>query len=328
MYRAECVKEPSKKVVALKYPASPVELEALQAIKERDPSCLGVKPLLSSGTFAGKPYLATEVLGPSLAQVFEKLGACEEELRWEVVRLVGRMLLRRLEAIHRCGVVHGDVAPLNILLGEAACGGTGVFFVDFGSAQPFPGGEPVMPFWSTVEFNSVFVVDGAVRGPRDDLESLGYVLCHGLYGELPWFNLLQAGPWEGKSRDEACERAREAKTQLLYGTWAALGLEWTHFMHMPKELGKFLRACACRKDGEDSSPDYAALASLLGGGEGAGETEDCALLREVLQHLKLQHLLPRRPATISLPKAYAHLAKEVVPRGVNGPSRPLEASRW
>mmetsp|Transcript_108581 Transcript_108581/g.338507 ORF Transcript_108581/g.338507 Transcript_108581/m.338507 type:complete len:177 (-) Transcript_108581:38-568(-) len=168
-----------------------------------------------------------------------------------------------------------------------------------------------MPFWSTVEFNSMRLVAGAMREPHDDLESLGYLMCHGLFGELPWFDIVRSGPsWE-EARDEACERARESKHQLLCGLWSALGLEWAHFMNMPKELGKFLLTCACRKGGEEGGlPDYPALAALLG--EGAGEAEDRELLRQVLQHLKVQY----RPHTVVLPQPYAHLAKEVVPRGL------------
>ncbi|RAY11424.1 hypothetical protein DPM19_30875 [Actinomadura craniellae] len=85
-----------------------------------------VARLLSAGIDAGRPYIAGEFVdGPSLAVVVALQGP---RPRAELHRLAGDMA-EALAAIHRAGVVHGDLDPGNVLLhaGRAR-------LVDFGIA--------------------------------------------------------------------------------------------------------------------------------------------------------------------------------------------------
>mmetsp|Transcript_22522 Transcript_22522/g.48102 ORF Transcript_22522/g.48102 Transcript_22522/m.48102 type:complete len:328 (+) Transcript_22522:54-1037(+) len=265
--------------VALKYPASHTELEVLLAIQEKAPNCLGVPRLLDHGFKQGDPYTVMDLLKSPLSDVFPVIRKIDDLMeRWDLISMLGRLTLRRLEAIHQTGFVHGDVAPSNIVLGPTPYGGAGLFLVDFGSSRQFPGGSPVKAFWSTVEYTSVRVVDDVRRQPYDDLESLGYVLVHALFGDLPWFKWTQnRKTWEGASRDNACKRVREVKFSLLWGMYCSLGLEWLHISKMPDELKKYLIHCAQQAQKKDSAEvpvDYRHLAKLLGEGEGDVDRQD------------------------------------------------------
>mmetsp|Transcript_18796 Transcript_18796/g.44160 ORF Transcript_18796/g.44160 Transcript_18796/m.44160 type:complete len:138 (+) Transcript_18796:201-614(+) len=102
------------------------------------------------------------------------------------------------------------------------------------------------------------------------MESLGWVLCHGLMGDLPWFSYTKRAKWkEGKlveeQREEVCWKVAEAKAALLDQGAEAFGAEWQHLEALPCDLAKFLRAArdGCQQVGH--TPDYRFLDVLLGG---------------------------------------------------------------
>merc|ERR1712061_481643 len=180
-----------------------------------------------SGMHGEKPYIVMELLGPPISHLFKRLKKESLNVRWQTLRIIGRMLVRRLQAIHRCGFVHCDLQPGNILLGTHDAGGYAGWFaqppflVDFGCARSFPGGEPMMQDWGSVDFNSIRSLNSCCqRGPCDDLESLGWVLCHGLFGDLPWFHWTEEAQWSGGDtgkvpRAKACQEVRREKAMLL-----------------------------------------------------------------------------------------------------------------
>lgn len=78
-----------------------------------------------SGEIAGRPYLVVELIrGHSLAE--QPL-----PLPWQEVLRIGCAAAQGLGAAHRCGVLHRDVSPGNIMLTEAQ----DVKLVDFGLAK-------------------------------------------------------------------------------------------------------------------------------------------------------------------------------------------------
>mmetsp|Transcript_16303 Transcript_16303/g.49235 ORF Transcript_16303/g.49235 Transcript_16303/m.49235 type:complete len:221 (+) Transcript_16303:3-665(+) len=198
------------------------------------------------------------------------------------MRVVGRLLLRRLEAVHACGYVHCDVSPENVLLGPPR--GTrgsaakvpmpstlSPYLIDFGLAQKHPGGEPLEGDHGSAEWSSVRSAVGARRRPEDDLEALGWLMVNGVFGDLPWFELLSKAykTWDASRshRAKAIRRAQEAKLQLLDGGWSSLGDEWLHLASMPPVLDRYIRSC--RSDQATGlRPDYAMLSELLGGRAG------------------------------------------------------------
>lgn len=144
VFRAKHVQ--TTKTVALKWPVLFEELEAMKAIQRLAGSSAkvaSVPDLLESGYYEGKPYAATSLLGADLTKVFDRLQPHSCERRWPALRVFGRLLLRRLETVHRCGYVHCDVSPLNVLLGPArgaqVSGDQALllvpYFIDFGQAK-------------------------------------------------------------------------------------------------------------------------------------------------------------------------------------------------
>lgn len=289
VYRALHEEDTEREPVALKHPVRQEEQKALRALQERAPRCAGVAPLLDWGAH----YVVTELLGPSIKTVFEELERQSLDERWEVVRMLGSVLVRSLETIHSCGLVHCDVQPSNILLGRSPEGLARPFFIDFGCARTFPDGDPMQGDWGSLDYNSARSADGGVRGPHDDLESLGWVLCHGLFGDLPWFEWTrtawESGEWK-KRRESVAKRIQRAKFNACEKGWARLGPAWRHFTQIPKQLQEFLQLC-CRGEGQ---PDYDFLSALLRGSRIQSPVQGLSALEEDLRALDAQvaSLLP------------------------------------
>jgi serine/threonine-protein kinase len=91
-----------------------------------------------------------------------------------------RDCLSALAALHREGIVHGDVKPSNIMLKR-----TGIAkIVDFGSAYEVDNPPPTRT--CTPAYAAPEVLEGADGTPRSDLASLGYVLIELLAGKPPF----------------------------------------------------------------------------------------------------------------------------------------------
>lgn len=277
VYRAEHVKDGSE--AALKWPVKPEEVKALRDIDRRATiGCLGIPHLLASGAYREKPYIVTELLGERLSTVFPKPWIHPMEARWQAMRVIGRMLVRRLDNLHRCGYVHCDVSPENVLLGpggpeddrEALC------LVDFGLAKSYPSTVRMDAGKGSAEWSSVRSAEGGVRRPEDDLEALGWILLHGLFGSLPWIPLLSAAyaDWSvDEARESVLRQVQRMKSQLLdyMGTgcvtqtagWELTGLDWQKFVETPRELYQFFRVCQAEVK-PPQRPDYAMLSALLG----------------------------------------------------------------
>jgi len=90
---------------------------------------------------------------------------------------VVRDCLAALAALHRDGVVHGDIKPSNIMLKSTGS----AKIIDIGSAVELknpPPSRTVTPTYAAPE-----VLDGGELTPRSDLASLGYVLVEMLSGK-------------------------------------------------------------------------------------------------------------------------------------------------
>jgi serine/threonine-protein kinase len=88
--------------------------------------------------------------------------------------------LAALAALHREGIVHGDLKPSNIMLKRTG----NAKVIDIGSAfdlDEVPSRRTCTPPYAAPE-----VLEGAESTPRSDLCSLGYVLVEMLSGQLPF----------------------------------------------------------------------------------------------------------------------------------------------
>lgn len=91
-----------------------------------------------------------------------------------------RECLSGLAALHREGLVHGDLKPANIMLKRTG----NCKLIDFGSA--FSRDElPLRPTW-TPRYAAVEVLEGDQHTAVSDLASLGYVLVEMLSGKYPF----------------------------------------------------------------------------------------------------------------------------------------------
>lgn len=262
---------------AVKWPVAQAELAILQEIHKQALSHPGLPRVLACGYFDGDCYVITDLLGSPLSKVLGRLQDHPLESRWAALRVIGRLLLRRLKAVHSAGYVHCDMSPENVLLGRAHFTPASpskhtLYLVDFGLARR--GGSPLQGCEGSNEWSSIRSADGGPRFPDDDVESLGWVLAYGLFGELPWNERLAEAyaDWHSASvREAAVREVKEAKLQLLEGGWDSHSGRWQKLADIPEELDRFLRAAALpvASEAPDAPPDYARLLGILGEPAGA-----------------------------------------------------------
>lgn len=111
------------------------------------------------------------------------------------VRRVMRQLLAGAEAMHRHGVVHRDIKPDNILVGDGGSGVGAVKICNYRAAKSVAEKAPPCAFAGTMAYMAPEVlVKNADHGTLADVWSLGVVMVEILTGRLPFV---------GKDDDEA-----------------------------------------------------------------------------------------------------------------------------
>ncbi len=119
-------------------------------------------------------------------------GPVHARMKPGVAVAVVRDCLAALAALHRQGIVHGDIKPANIMLKRTG----NVKIVDIGSA--FEIADPPTQRTCTPRYAAPEILDGAPCTPGSDLASLGYVLVELLSGRPVfagpenWKDLLHA----------------------------------------------------------------------------------------------------------------------------------------
>jgi serine/threonine protein kinase len=131
-------------------------------------------------------FLAMQwVDGHNLKRVIERDG----RLAPDRAVTIASQLAGALDAVHGvAGLVHRDVKPANVLLGEVA-GGDHAYLTDFGVAKPSEGGEQLTQTgWmvGTTGYLSPEQIRGEEPGPRSDLYALGCLFFEALTGRPPF----------------------------------------------------------------------------------------------------------------------------------------------
>ncbi|KAB8229107.1 kinase-like domain-containing protein [Aspergillus alliaceus] len=149
--------------------------------------------------------MAIELLGPSLRDLFHY---CTDRFTLKTVLLLADQLICRLRGLHSRSYVHRDVKPENLLMGTRGNKNT-VFLADFGLLRKYDntrGDYEVLKQETYHRYQCGKHPEKGVRlvgteiyaswrahystrieqRPRDDMESLGYVLIRFLNGCLPW----------------------------------------------------------------------------------------------------------------------------------------------
>jgi serine/threonine-protein kinase len=116
-------------------------------------------------------------------QVIVTAGPMQPRVKPGIAMAIVRDCLAALAALHREGIVHGDLKPSNIMLKRTG----NAKIVDLGSAfdiERVPARRTCTPAYAAPE-----VLEGAECSPRSDLASLGYVLIEMLSGSPPFAGL-------------------------------------------------------------------------------------------------------------------------------------------
>ena len=184
--------------------------------------------------------------------VLEKLGSSLEALKQDynnfslkTIILLADQLLNILEDIHRCGVVHRDVKPSNILIGEGS-NRKKVYLIDFDISSTLTAGpRPDAPheFIGTKGFASRNAHKGGFLSRKDDLESLGFTLVYLYQGKLPWNNLK-------------CD-------VVTLGTMKSQLMQSGFLEDLPKEFARYFEYLDGLK--QEEIPDYEFLRKLFEG---------------------------------------------------------------
>jgi serine/threonine protein kinase len=116
-------------------------------------------------------------------RVIVTMGPAQPQIKPGIAVAIVRDCLAALAALHREGVVHGDVKPSNVMLKRT---GTAKL-IDIGSA--FEIHDPPPTRTCTPTYSAPEVLEGSDCTPRSDLASLGYILVELLAGRSPFAGL-------------------------------------------------------------------------------------------------------------------------------------------
>jgi serine/threonine protein kinase len=120
-------------------------------------------------------------------QVIVTAGPQQARMKSGVAVAIVRDCLNALAALHRHGIVHGDIKPSNIMLKR-----TGIAkIIDIGSA--FELADPPAARTCTLAYAAPEVLDNRETTPRSDLCSVGYVLLELLSGRQPFAGITDSG---------------------------------------------------------------------------------------------------------------------------------------
>lgn len=160
------------------------EFEARHAARLSHPNVVGV---YDTGEDDGIPFLVMELLpGRTLA---EEISAGPVEQEW--LKRVAGDVLQALGAAHAAGIVHRDIKPGNIVLGNDGCAKV----TDFGIAKTLEvaAGDALSndltstnQLVGTPAYLAPERIDASPATPRSDLYSVGVVLYEALGGQKPF----------------------------------------------------------------------------------------------------------------------------------------------
>jgi len=201
-------------------------------------SAAGIPHVVWSGGECDFNILVLQLLGPSLRDLFE---FCGRRFSLKTVLMLADQLICRLKLLHSKDIVHCDIKPGNFLMGTGRTGNQ-VYVTDFGIATNYrsprrrvvldPEIAAMFPYTEDDSDDDVSekrpdedhltgtAQYASIRGhfsmrptPRDDMESLGYMLIEFLLGSLPWSNL--SGPEDGIEARLILERKDSIATEEL-----------------------------------------------------------------------------------------------------------------
>lgn len=129
-------------------------------------------------------YMVIPLLGKSLEQIMNE----KKIFSLKLVLQIGVQILYLLKAIHEKKLIHRDIKPDNFLLGK----NNQLYLIDFGLCKTYIQNDVHIEMKKTsgligsITYASIHSHQNEQLSRRDDLESLGYMLCYFILGNLPW----------------------------------------------------------------------------------------------------------------------------------------------
>ncbi|KAG1470827.1 hypothetical protein G6F56_002461 [Rhizopus delemar] len=208
------------------------------------------------GQHDGFNCLTIDLLGPSLKDLQDQT----KIIPLETIVNMGCQLITCFKYMHSIGIVYRDLKPENFLLPKDYSSSSSSFsinVIDFGLATwwkspkthaPYPPSRHKQKI-GTARYASIPVHHGHSHAPRDDMESLGYLLLDLLLcGELPWSGVV------ARSCKAGWDRIKRIKEETsLHDLCMGLPVGILHFINYTRNLEFHNR------------PDYDHLTSLLTG---------------------------------------------------------------
>ena len=152
-----------------------------------------------------------------LNDVIVTAGSHQPRLKPGIAIAILRDCLAALSALHRQGIIHGDIKPSNIMLKRT---GTAKL-IDIGAAfevRDAPPRPTCTPSYAAPE-----VLEGGVGTPQSDLASLGYALVEMLAGVAP-FNGLNRLDELRRAKSEVVQRLPEILPREVWHNDLLMGL--------------------------------------------------------------------------------------------------------
>ena len=224
-----------------------LENEASLMIYLKGPNIPYIKTYGTSGQYN---ILVMQLLGKDLQELLREKGS----FSIKTVCILAYQMISILEHIHTYNIIHRDIKPENFLMGLDE-NNKFLYLLDFGLAKTFDYNSTTTNYMpnkegkkltGTPRYASINALRGLEQSPRDDLESVGYVLVYLLKGSLPWQSIKARNKYE-KVKNILVYKIETSSSDLCSG--------------LPNEFENYIDYCKNLEINE--IPDYERLKNLF-----------------------------------------------------------------
>lgn len=167
--------------------------------------------LFIAETADGTAIIVTEKLGNSLHDIH-----ISKPRKFDIntIAMIGISVTYRLEALHKNGIVHGSICPMNIISGmKRTQTEYELFLINFENSTQYiceTAQSKTSGFMTgdNIDFASKAYHRTCPQNPKDDFESLFYTLAFLKNGTLPWSNIPKRTATDWKRIGKAKEKMR------------------------------------------------------------------------------------------------------------------------
>lgn len=158
-------------------------------------------------------FMMFEALGDDLSKLVGTLP--NKTPSRKCLLLIAEQMLRRIENLHKKGIIHRDIKPENFLIGRDKKNKHIIYIIDFGFSRKYIVNSNHIEylndkdFVGTARFASINTHKGIEQSRRDDLESFFYILYYFSNGcKLPWDGIQK------NTKEEKYLTIQERKSEL------------------------------------------------------------------------------------------------------------------